>query len=85
MIFARLQMCIDDAFPHLMQPLLETLYPYRVRPTPSIAIARVVPGHESGRSGRVSSCRAVWPEHRQTHTFPITELFHVMAHAAPYA
>jgi type VI protein secretion system component VasA len=26
-IFARLQMCIDDAFPHLMQPLLETLYP----------------------------------------------------------
>lgn len=50
--FAGMQMRIDDAFPHLTQPLLETLYPNYVCPTPSIAVARVYPGHESGHLGQ---------------------------------
>jgi type VI secretion system protein ImpG len=43
--FARMQMRIDEEFPRLMQPLLETVYPNYVSPTPSIAVARVLPGH----------------------------------------
>jgi type VI secretion system protein ImpG len=50
--FAGMQMRIDEAFPQLMQPLLETLYPNYVRPTPSIAVARVYPGHGSGHLGQ---------------------------------
>jgi type VI secretion system protein ImpG len=49
---AGMDMRFDDAFPRLMQPLLETLYPNYVRPTPSIAVARVYPGHESGHLGQ---------------------------------
>ncbi|WMY08885.1 type VI secretion system baseplate subunit TssF [Paraburkholderia phenoliruptrix] len=49
---ARMQMRIDEAFPLLSQALLETVYPNYVRPTPSIAVARLHPGHESGHLGK---------------------------------
>lgn len=49
---ASMRMRLDDAFPRLMQPLLETLYPNYVRPTPSIAVARLRPAHRSGHLGR---------------------------------
>ena len=41
---AHMQRCIDDAFPHLTQPLLETVYPNNVDRMPSIAVARVCRG-----------------------------------------
>lgn len=49
---ARTQMRIDAAFPELMQPMLETVYPNYVRQTPSIGVARLYPGHESGHLGQ---------------------------------
>lgn len=49
--FARMQMRMDDEFPGLMQPLLETVYPNYVLPTPAIAVARAFPGHGSGHAG----------------------------------
>ncbi|MFM0738878.1 type VI secretion system baseplate subunit TssF [Paraburkholderia xenovorans] len=52
LVTAHMEMRIQDAFPQLMQPLLETLYPNYVRPTPSIAVARVYPGHASGHLGK---------------------------------
>ena len=49
---ARPQMRLDAAFPELMQPMLETVYPNYVRQTPSIGVARLYPGHESGHLGQ---------------------------------
>lgn len=49
---ARMQMRIDAAYPELMQPMLETVYPNYVRQTPSIGVARLYPGHESGHLGQ---------------------------------
>lgn len=49
---ARTQMRIDAAFPELMQPMLETVYPNYIRQTPSIGVARLYPGHESGHLGQ---------------------------------
>ena len=48
---AHSQMRIDDDFPRLMQPLLQTVYPNYVSPTPAMAIARMFPGHGSGHGG----------------------------------
>jgi type VI secretion system protein ImpG len=41
---AHMQMRFDDAFPHLTQPLLETVYPNYVDRMPAIAVARVCRG-----------------------------------------
>jgi type VI secretion system protein ImpG len=49
---ARTQMRLDAAFPELMQPMLEAVYPNYVRQTPSIGVARLYPGHESGHLGQ---------------------------------
>ncbi|MEC5408001.1 type VI secretion system baseplate subunit TssF [Paraburkholderia sp. MPAMCS5] len=49
---ARTQMRIDAAFPELMQPMLETVYPNYVRQTPAIGVARLYPGHDSGHLGQ---------------------------------
>ncbi|WP_321789232.1 type VI secretion system baseplate subunit TssF [Paraburkholderia sp. J94] len=49
---ARTTMRLDAAFPDLMQPMLETIYPNYVRQTPSIGVARLYPGHESGHLGQ---------------------------------
>lgn len=49
---AHSQMRIDDEFPRLMQPLLQTVYPNYVSPTPAMAIARLFPGHGSGHGGQ---------------------------------
>lgn len=49
---AHTQMRIDAAFPELMQPMLETVYPNYARQTPSIGVARLYPGHESGHLGQ---------------------------------
>ncbi|ACD17183.1 type VI secretion system baseplate subunit TssF [Paraburkholderia phytofirmans] len=51
-VTARMRMRLDTAFPELMQPLLETVYPNYVRQTPSISVARLYPGHESGHLGQ---------------------------------
>jgi len=48
---ARSQMRIDDEFPRLMQPLLETVYPNYVSPTPAMAMGCLHPGHGSGHGG----------------------------------
>ncbi|WP_322057445.1 type VI secretion system baseplate subunit TssF [Paraburkholderia sp. J63] len=49
---ARTQMRLDAAFPELLQPMLETVYPNYVRQTPSIGVARLYPGHASGHRGQ---------------------------------
>ncbi|WP_322044665.1 type VI secretion system baseplate subunit TssF [Paraburkholderia sp. J67] len=51
-VSARMQIRIDAAFPELLQPMLETVYPNYVRQTPSIGVARLYPGHESGHLGQ---------------------------------
>lgn len=51
-VTARTQMRFDAAFPELMQSMLETVYPNYVRQTPSIGVARLYPGHESGHLGQ---------------------------------
>jgi type VI protein secretion system component VasA len=50
-VTARTQMRIDAAFPELMQPMLETVYPNYVRQTPSIGVGRLYSGQESGHLG----------------------------------
>ncbi|MFL9965700.1 type VI secretion system baseplate subunit TssF, partial [Paraburkholderia sediminicola] len=43
-------MRFDDAFPQLMRPLLETVYPNYAGRTPAIAVARVCRGSVARRA-----------------------------------
>jgi type VI secretion system protein ImpG len=44
---ARVQLKLDAEFPRLTQSLLETIYPDYLTPTPSMAVVRFEPDHES--------------------------------------
>src|SRR6195952_5777639 len=45
---ARMQIKLDAEFPRFTGRLLEVLYPNYVAPTPSMAVARLYPGHVEG-------------------------------------
>lgn len=46
---ARVQMKIDDEFPRFTRSLLEVVYPHYLAPTPSLAVAQLVPDRTHGR------------------------------------
>jgi len=48
LVTARQQLKLDAAFPEFTGPLLETVYPNYVSPTPSMAVARLFPNDDEG-------------------------------------
>ncbi|MGU7780940.1 type VI secretion system baseplate subunit TssF [Burkholderia sp. PU8-34] len=69
---ARMQIKLDAEFPRFTERLLEVIYPNYVAPTPSIAVARLHPGHSEGnlaegyRIARGTSFTAQVPDGEKT-------------------